>query len=80
MSTLPEDRLLELSSANSVGVDAGATCILQRNGLVSGGCMKGGIKLPLVDSKQGRSGKIRMNEIVRRWQPRIRLGDCRTWH
>jgi len=75
-----EDRLLELSSANSVGVDAGATYILQWNGFVSGGYTRSGIKLPLVDSNQGRLEKIRMNETVRSWQPRIRLGDCRTRH
>jgi len=79
-STLPKDRLLELSSANSVGVDAGATCILQWNGLVSDGCTRGGIKLLLVDSNQGLSEKIRLNETVRSWKPRIRLGDYRTWY
>jgi len=37
-SASPKDKLLELFPANSVGVDAGATYILPRNGLVSGRC------------------------------------------
>lgn len=62
------NRLFELSSSNSVGVDAGARCILQWNGFVSGGCTRSGIKLLVVDSNQGRLEKIRMNEAIRDWQ------------
>lgn len=65
---LRPNRLLELSSTNSVGVDAGARCILQWNGFVSGGCTRSGIKLLVVDSNQGRLEKIRMNETIRDWQ------------